>query len=88
MWSSYAYYNMKITTKEGNFVIGLSFLMHAKVLANFLILGEEIKMREAVKHFLKSPAVQEFKKNLGVLYAHALEHGKIKWMGKSHQIRH
>ena len=33
------------------------------------------RFRDAVGNFLKSPAVQEFTKNLYALYEHALEHG-------------
>ena len=33
------------------------------------------RFRDAAGNFLKSPAVQEFSKNLYALYEHALEHG-------------
>lgn len=37
--------------------------------------GDEIKLRDAIGNFFKSPAVQEFSKNLYALYEHSLEHG-------------
>ena len=37
--------------------------------------GDEIRFREAVGNLMKSPAFQEFSKNVGALYSHCLEHG-------------
>lgn len=37
--------------------------------------GDEIKFRDALGNFLKSPAVQEFSKNIQSLFNHGLEHG-------------
>lgn len=53
LWISYGYFNMRITTKD----------------------GDTIPLRDAVGNFLKSPAVQEFSRNLGLLWEHCWEHG-------------
>jgi len=37
--------------------------------------GDKIKLREAVANFLKSPAVQEFSRNLHLLWQHMLQNG-------------
>ncbi len=37
--------------------------------------GDEIKFRDALGNFLKSPAVQEFSNNIKSLFNHGLEHG-------------
>ncbi|TRY61895.1 hypothetical protein TCAL_01486 [Tigriopus californicus] len=39
--------------------------------------GDEIPVRDAIGNFLKSPAVQEFWRNLGALWNHAWAHGFI-----------
>lgn len=37
--------------------------------------GDEIRFRDAVGNLIKSPAFQEFSKNVGALYEHCLKHG-------------
>ena len=37
--------------------------------------GDTIPFRDAVGNFLKSPAVQEFSRNIKLLWKHCLEHG-------------
>jgi len=37
--------------------------------------GDKIKLREAVTNFIKSPAVQEFSRNLHLLWQHMLQNG-------------
>lgn len=37
--------------------------------------GDRVKLRDAARNFLKSPAVQEFARNLNNLWHHALAHG-------------
>ena len=37
--------------------------------------GDKIKLRDAVGNFIKSPAVQEFTRNLKGLWQHLLHHG-------------
>ena len=53
LWGAYIYFNLKITTKD----------------------GDKIKFRDAAGNFIKSPAFQEFSKNLKNLWIHLLEHG-------------
>uniref|UniRef100_A0A0K2V1Q9 DnaJ homolog subfamily C member 22 n=2 Tax=Lepeophtheirus salmonis TaxID=72036 RepID=A0A0K2V1Q9_LEPSM len=61
-------------------ILGLIYLglIFSFLYFNFTVMtaaGDEIKFRHAIKNFLKSPAVQEFSKNLRKLFQHMLEFG-------------
>jgi len=53
LWCSYIYFNLRITTKD----------------------GDEIRFRDAVGNFIKSPAFQQFSHNVADLYEHAKREG-------------